>query len=167
METQTDGKRLFAATLSKERQCVYCGRGYYPTGIAQKLCPQCIVVVRGGVRKESMTKLRENVSIITGTGTKLEGHLFVGTDGLPVLKVKEDAVEGEVWQTFTPAQFPAAWGVYYQPGNADDLLLNTWRAISLLRQEIADAQREAEAETPQARCEIEQFKADRDARGGR
>lgn len=94
-----------------------------------------------------MTSLRESVRIIT-PGGELDGFLDVALDGLPELHVTGGGYhERGVYRVTT---LPAAWTVNYRPGNADDLLLNTWRAIGALRQEIIDAQREAEQETPNA-----------------
>lgn len=114
-------------------------------------------------------KLTERVTILTDTGTKLAGYLFVGADGLPALKVKEDAVEGEVWQAFTPAQFPAAWTVCWRNGNATNVLFDKWAQINYMLKEIRDAQRDAEAETlePEPEDSITAYKRDADARGER
>lgn len=98
-----------------------------------------------------MSTLRESVIVRTDYGSDLHGELYVGVDELPELDVTERNIYGAVLtpRRYRPATLPVAWTVCYHPGNKTDILLNTWRAISLMRQEIADAQREVESETPE------------------
>lgn len=96
-----------------------------------------------------MSDLREDVIVNTGT-TKLRGKLFVGADGLPRLRVYNGTISETLRiEFYTPTTFPAAWTVCYQRGNETNLLYDAWTRICDLRQEIVDAQREAEQETPQ------------------
>ena len=85
-----------------------------------------------------MNQLREQVEIRTTTGT-LPGHLFVGHDGLPVLRV--DTLRPEWEEDYRPATFPAAWEVQQAEPDAG-VLFCAWRTISELQFEIVQTQRE-------------------------
>ena len=90
-----------------------------------------------------MSALREDITIKTATST-LNGWLYVGQDGLPDVRIKEEAVEGDVWQTFRPSQFPAAWELRQaEPGDVG-ILFESWRTIMEMQFDIAQAQRETE-----------------------
>lgn len=107
-------------------------------------------------------KLTERVRVITGTGTRLAGCLFVGADGLPEVRVKEDAVEGEVWQALRPSQFPDAWNLL-SPTCGE--LYQAWREIEAVQMRLRVAQREAEDEAQREPDDIDAAKADMETRG--
>ena len=90
--------------------------------------------------------LTEEVRILIDTGVEMHGKLFVGLDGLPEVRVTEDAVEGEVHQVFRPATFPAAWSLRATRTTGPGPLLTAWQEIEHLREEIAIAEREEETE---------------------
>lgn len=106
--------------------------------------------------------LREKVIIKTAT-TNIEGELFVGADGLPELVIG-------VWdrEFYRPWTLPAAWTVCYRSDNQSDILLYTWIRISDLRQDIRDAQREADENARrEPDCDITAYKRRADAEGER
>ena len=90
--------------------------------------------------------LTEEVRILIDTGVEMHGKLFVGLDGLPEVRVTEDAVEGEVHQVFRPATFPAAWSRRAPRNTWPGVLLDAWNKNEQIREEIAIAEREAEGE---------------------
>ena len=71
------------------------------------------------------------------------GVLFVGVDGLPEVRVTEDAVEGEVHQVFRPATIPACWVVMPPEGEWRGVLLEAWHEIEGIRERLRAAEREA------------------------
>jgi len=91
--------------------------------------------------------LREPVEIWT-TNPALRrvayGVLFVGVDGLPEVRVTEDAVEGEVHQVFCPATIPACWIVMPPKGGQRGVLLDAWREIEAIRERLKAAEQEAD-----------------------
>ena len=90
--------------------------------------------------------LTEEVMVKTDTGVDMRGKLFVGADGLPEVRVTEEAVEGDVHQVFRPATFPAAWSLRATRTTGPGPLLTAWQEIEHIREEIAIAEREAESE---------------------
>ena len=90
--------------------------------------------------------LIQKVIVKTDTGVDLRGRLFVGHDGLPEIRVIEDAVEGEVHQVFRPATFPAVWSLRAPRNPWPGALLTAWQEIEEIREAIAIAEREAEGE---------------------
>ena len=84
-----------------------------------------------------MKELREHVDIHIPTGI-IQGHLFVGEDGLPEVMVG--------CEEYRPATFPAAWALKYVLQENDPILFAAWGAIEGIRQQIVYAQREAEQE---------------------
>lgn len=88
-----------------------------------------------------MTQLRESVRIITSTG-EVEGHLFVGLEGLPWMQLDNDRAS-----YFWPGHFPASW-TFSSPTCGE--LYMAWREIEGIQQRLRDAQREAEQETDHA-----------------
>ena len=90
--------------------------------------------------------LYEMVIVKTDTGVEMSGKLFVGADGLPEVRVTEDAVEGEVHQVFRPATFPAVWSLRAPRNPWPGALLTAWQEIEEIREAIAIAEREAEGE---------------------
>lgn len=134
--------------------------------------------------------LREPVIVRTGTGPDLHGELFVGADGLPELDV-EIKVGYDTHEIYSPHTIPAAWTIQWVP-SLNNTLIDGWRTIERVRQQIRDAQREAEAASrpcedcgepnpcgciealPDITCapiqeidDIDRYKADADARGER
>lgn len=108
-----------------------------------------------------MKTLRENVIVKTATG-HLAGTLLVGKDGLPTLFTYNNSpralLRGEF---FTLATLPATWQICWQRGNATNVLFDTWAWIDKWRRQIADAQREAEQETPEPEDELTAAKRQR------
>lgn len=99
-----------------------------------------------------MSQLREEVIIKTATG-ELRGFLFVGHDHLPELRIPSPATlakhgidtgKSGFDDYYRPANIPAAWRL--RPMGEDGLLLKTWLAIQELQSDIAQAEREAEAD---------------------
>ena len=86
----------------------------------------------------------------------LSGKLFVGADGLPVLRVTEDAVEGEVHQVFRPATFPAVWSLRAPRNTWPGVLLDAWNKIEQIRGDIAFAERLEEARAEEEERDQEQ-----------
>lgn len=85
--------------------------------------------------------LKEMVRIKTAT-TNLKGVLYVGLDGLPELLVNDTRFE-----YYRPWNLPAAWLLEYVLDPAvEPILYPAWQAIERIQRQIADAQREAEAE---------------------
>ena len=108
--------------------------------------------------------IREEVRIKTTTET-LKGELSMSADGLPEIKVTEDAVEGEVRRSFRPAQFPAAWFIWPARGFCAGPLLEAWWQIEIIRDNLAKALREAEQ--PEPDDEITAYKREAEAKGER
>lgn len=132
-----------------------------------------------------MSQLRESVIVKTAwDGQELKGELTVESDGLPGLTVEYGA-----FPTYRPWTIPTAWTIRASNGSLDGVLLETWNASMYLRDQIACAQREADTvppcpdcglplpcpcidalpgeEQPTERCDIEQYKAEAEARGER
>ena len=100
--------------------------------------------------------LAEEVRILIDTGVEMHGKLFVGLDGLPEVRVTEDAVEGEVHQVFRPATFPATWTLRAPRNTWPGPLLTAWQEIEHIIEEIAIAEREDDNERDQAhQCETD------------
>jgi len=92
-----------------------------------------------------MSELRESVIVKTTTGV-LNGLLFVGADRLPELVV---GIPGGT-EVYRPATFPATWSLRYVLQDAAPVLWAAWGAIDRIREQIVDAQREAEQEDLEA-----------------
>ena len=88
---------------------------------------------------------KERVIVKTPTD-EMRGVLFVGADGLPEVRVTEDAVEGEVHQVFRPATFPTVWSLRAPRNTWPGVLLTAWQEIEHIRQRLVVAEREAESE---------------------
>ena len=84
-----------------------------------------------------MKELREKATIKTPLGI-IQGHLFLGQDGLPELRI-----DGEKWRSFRPAQFPDAWDMDVHLGQLElGPLLRAWLMIDTARGIVSEAQRE-------------------------
>lgn len=101
-----------------------------------------------------MSDLREAVTITTGIGMKCQGHLFVGSNGLPELRL--DMQQND--ENFTPSTFPAVWGLS-SPTCGD--LYQAWRDVEAVQMQLRVAQREAKQETPQPEDELTAYKRHR------
>ena len=89
-----------------------------------------------------MSSLREEVKIYTTLG-ELRGHLYVGDDCLPMLEISP-LTHSPYWGKYSPATFPAAWTLQQAELGDVGILFESWRTISELQFEIAQAQRETE-----------------------
>ena len=88
--------------------------------------------------------LYEMVMVRTDTGAEMHGVLFVRADGLPEVRVTEDAVEGEVHQVFRPATFPAVWTLRAPRNTWPGVLLTAWQEIEHIRERLRLAEQETE-----------------------
>ena len=87
--------------------------------------------------------LKERVIVKTPTD-EMHGVLFVRADGLPEVRVTEDAVEGDAHQVFRPATFPAVWTLRAPRNTWPGVLLEAWNEVMHIRQRLVVAEREAE-----------------------
>lgn len=116
-----------------------------------------------------MSPLREPVIVHTAI-SDLMGHLFVGVDGLPELKVEIplSMVPGVYYPTsstsYRPATFPYAWLLRaadpsHDVGGIDEgILIAAWSDIERIQRQIAAARREEETEERRELDDIDEAK---------
>jgi hypothetical protein len=108
-----------------------------------------------------MSLLREAVMIKT-EGGELQGELFVGADGLPELRTST-----AFQLSYRPETFPNAWSLHPISRYGPEVLLESWRQITCIRERLRVAQRDADAEERRDPDCIDEYKRDTEMRGER